>query len=329
MNHQGAKNGNRFCHNCGMPMVIKEKLSGEDKGKKFWVCTGFKECKTFERCTENERTRKITAGKRPRPVLPWKEKSEKEKIIQVCMMAITAAAITAAVFSTDLTYMVFGDTSKVTDPYFIPMVKTQTDQPTPEDPQQQPPPEQQNQPVMEHIPQQRVNNGEYYQYKDKNGVVSFTDNRTSIPAGAEAKNWNGTATGGKFEILQRGRETQVIVERDRVLVPVKIRSAGVERNLLLLLDTGATSLVVYQDAIPGLRMNNVKNSSARLANGSQVHQLAGNVDSVSVGAAIARDFEINVMQQVGEKDHQGLLGMSFLKNFHYTLDMNRKVIRWN
>lgn len=225
---------------------------------------------------------------------------------------------------------IFGDTSKVTDPYFIPMAKTPPDQPPPADPQQQTPPEQQNQPIMEHIPQQRVNNGDYYQYKDKNGVVSFTDNRASIPQGADAKNWNGTVTGGKFEVLKgRGRETQIVVDRDRVYVPVRIRSAGVERDLLLLLDTGATSLVVYQDSIPGLRLNNVKNSYATLANGSQVQQLAGNVDSVSVGPAIARDFEIRIMQQVGQKDHQGLLGMAFLKKFHYTLDMNRKVLRWN
>ena len=200
---------------------------------------------------------------------------------------------------------IFGDTSKVTDPYFIPMAKTTNEQPPAADPQQQTTPEQQNQPIMEYIPQQRVNNGEYYQYKDKNGIVSFTDNRTSIPAGAEAKNWNGSSTGGKFEVLKQGRETQVIVERDRVLVPVKIRSDDIEKDLLLLLDTGATSLVVYQDAIPGIRINNIKNSSATLANGSQVQQLAGNVDSVSVGPAIARDFEIRVMQQTGEKTHKG------------------------
>lgn len=272
------------------------------------------------------------AGRKTRRIeRPGEKETLQGRILSVGVM-ILAVGIFCWMLSQEEyspTKWIFGDTSKVTDPYFIPMAKTQTDKPPATDPQQQPPPEIQNKTIMEHIPQQRVNNGEYYQYKDKNGVVSFTDNRTSIPAGAEAKNWNGSYTGAKFEVLKQGRETQVIVGRDRVLVPVKIRSEGVERDLLLLLDTGATGLVVYQDAIPGLRMNNVKNSSAKLANGSQVHQLAGSVDSVSVGAAIARDFEINVMQQVGEKDHQGLLGMNFLKNFHYTLDMNRKVIRWN
>lgn len=225
---------------------------------------------------------------------------------------------------------VFGDTSKVKQPYFIPTSKTTTYQQTPtEDPQIKTPTEQ-RQAIMEHIPQQRANNGEYYQYKDKNGVVSFTDNQASIPADAEAKNWNGSHTNAKIEVLKgQGRETRVTVENDRVYVPVKIRSAGAERNLLLLMDTGATSLVVYQDAITGIKLSSVKNSSATLANGIQVHQLAGNVDSVSIGPAVARDFEIRVMQQTGQKDHQGLLGMSFLKNFHYTLDMNRKIIRWN
>jgi hypothetical protein len=36
----------KICPNCKKKMNIKEKLSGEDKGKKFWVCTGYPECKT-------------------------------------------------------------------------------------------------------------------------------------------------------------------------------------------------------------------------------------------------------------------------------------------
>lgn len=272
------------------------------------------------------------AGRKTRGIERTREKDTLPGRILSAAVLILAAGIFYSMVSQagyNPAKWIFGDTSKVTDPYFIPMAKTPNDQPPAADPQQQTTPENQIRPVMEHIPQQRMNNGEYYQYKDKNGVVSFTDNRTSIPAGAESKNWNGSPTGAKFEVLKQGRETQVIVERDRVLVPVKIRSAGIERELLLLLDTGATGVMIYQDVAPGIRLNNIRNGSATMANGSQVHQLAGNVDSVSVGPAIARDFEIRVMQQVGEKDHQGLLGMSFLKNFHYTLDMNRKIIRWN
>jgi len=41
-----AVSKSKFCPNCKKEMKIKEKLSGEDKGKKFWVCTGYPECKT-------------------------------------------------------------------------------------------------------------------------------------------------------------------------------------------------------------------------------------------------------------------------------------------
>lgn len=333
MNHQDANRGNRFCHNCGKPMVIKEKLSGEDKGKKFWVCTGFNECKTA--ILHEEQKKKpaaIKAGLKPKRIERPEEKSTTAgKILSAAIGVMLAGIIYSMITQIEYnpTSWIFGDTSKVTDPYFIPMAKPDTDQPPP--PDQQTTEQNQTQPkIMEHIPQQRVNNGEYYQYKEKNGVTSFTDNQKSIPQGAEAKNWNGSSTDGKFEVLKgQGRETPIIVERDQVYVPVKIRSAGIEKDLLLLLDTGATSLVIYQDAAPGIRLTNAKNSYATLANGSQVQQLAGNVDSVSVGPAIARNFEIRVMQQIGQKGHQGLLGMNFLKNYHYTLDMNQKVIRWN
>lgn len=335
MNHQDANKGNRFCHNCGKPMVIKEKLSGEDKGKKFWVCTGFNECKTATLHEENRiKPVVIKAGAKPKKLEKTDEKSSTAGTVLSAALGVMLAGIIYSMVTQieyNPTSWIFGDTSKVTDPYFIPMAKTAaTDPPT--GPTNQPKQENlnQQQPVMEHIPEKKISSGDFYQYRDKNGNIAFTDNRASIPREAEAKNWNGTSTGAKIEVLKgQGRETQVLVERDRVYVPVKIRSAGIEKELLLLLDTGATSLVIYQDSASGIRLNNVKNSSATLANGIQVHQLAGSVDYVSVGPAVARDFEIRVMQQVGQKDHQGLLGMNFLKNFHYTLDMNRKIIRWN
>lgn len=245
--------------------------------------------------------------------------------IMVLIVGIGSSILNSITF--DATKLVFGDINNVKNQHITPMAKVNTNQP----PQPDQPNENQPQPqIMEHIPEKKVNNGEYYQYRDKNGVISFTDNKSSIPPGAEAKNWNGLPTGEEFEIIKgKGRETPIIVEKDRVYVPVKIRSAGIERDLLLLLDTGATSVVIYQDEASGIRLNNIKNGSATLANGSQVQQLVGTVDLVSVGQAVARNFEIRIMQQIGQKDHQGLLGMNFLKNFHYTLDMNRKIIRWN
>ncbi|SKA25066.1 Aspartyl protease [Trichlorobacter thiogenes] len=271
------------------------------------------------------------AGKGPSRPPKITEGSSDTGYILITVVVMVVTGIMYVLFSKEgytPVRWVFGDTSRVSDPYFIPMAKPDTNQPPP--PNQEPIEQDQPRQIMEHIPQQQASAGDYYQYKDKNGNIAFTDNSASIPRGAEAKNWNGTSTGGKFEVLKgQGRETQIIAERDRVYVPVKIRSAGVERELLLILDTGATGVMIYQDAVQGIRLNNIRSGYATLANGSQVQQLAGTVDSVSVGTAVARDFEIRIMQQVGQKDHQGLLGMSFLKNFHYTLDMNRKVIRWN
>jgi len=193
--------------------------------------------------------------------------------------------------------------------------------------------EKQPQPVIEHIGEKpKLAPGSLYQYKDKDGIVSFTDNPASIPKGteAQARNWNGTLTGPKIEVKQGvSRETQIVVKDDQVFVPVKISSNGRENNLWLLLDTGATGITVYNNAVDGFYMANVRRGVSTLADGRRINNVTGTVESVSVGPAIVRNADITILPQAGSQNHQGLLGMRFLKNFHYTLDMGRQIIRWN
>lgn len=223
---------------------------------------------------------------------------------------------------------VFGNVKNQEEQYFIPMVKpsetytpangVKTEQKTPANTQ-----------VMEHIPERKPTSGEMYQYTDKDGVISFTDNAANVPKNVDvqARSWAGSR---KIEVRQgSGRETAIIAERDRVYVPVTIRSAGRSKEVLLLLDTGATSTTLYSQAAEGVSLANARHGRATLADGRVVENITGEVEAVEVGPAVARGMSVSIMQQTGQKDHQGLLGMNFLKNFHYTLDLNRKVIRWN
>lgn len=226
---------------------------------------------------------------------------------------------------------VFGNVQNPEKQHFIPMVKPETYAPAnvehirAETEQKTPEPAQ----VMEHIPERKPTSGEMYQYTDKDGVISFTDNPANVPKNVDvqARSWAGSR---KIEVRQgSGRETAIIAEKDRVYVPVTIRSAGRSKEVLLLLDTGATSTMLYNHAAEGVSLANARHGRATLADGRVVGNITGEVETVEVGPAVAQGMSISIMQQTGQKDHQGLLGMNFLKNFHYTLDLNRKVIRWN
>lgn len=266
-------------------------------------------------------------------------RKENEKIVgyivATCLVVIFGG-LTLPIFRQaefDPVKMVFGDISKVKDQHFIPMAQTPEQEAytaqKPEEVQRQVVVQPTPAPVMEHIPEKKPGPGEMYQYTDKNGVLSFTDNPASVPKNAEVqtRTWAGSR---KIEVRQgSARETAIIAERDRVYVPVTIRSAGRSKEVLLLLDTGATNTMIYSHAAEGLSLANARQGRATLADGRVVANVTGEVEAVEVGPAVARGINISIMSNVGDKDHQGLLGMNFLKNFHYTLDLNRKVIRWN
>lgn len=227
---------------------------------------------------------------------------------------------------------VFGKVKNPEEQHFIPMVKpeaySQAKQENIKESKKVEVEQKTTAPIIENIPEKRSYGG-MYQYTDKDGIISFTDNPANVPKNvdAQARSWAGSR---KIEVRQgSGRETAIIAERDRVYVPVTIRSAGRSKEVLLLLDTGATSTTLYSQAAAGVSLANARHGRATLADGRVVGNITGEVEAVEVGPAVARGISISIMQQSGQKDHQGLLGMNFLKNFHYTLDLNRKVIRWN
>ena len=133
----------------------------------------------------------------------------------------------------------------------------------------------------------------------------------------------------KHEDLSRPREIEVINKGQGMLLKVKL-NRKVEATLIL--DTGASMVLISRnvaDAL-GLKFGKLEpDTKMKLADGRQVEAVRVVLESVAVEGYEAHNVEAAV--PLGEAANidfaDGLLGMSFLRNFKFTVDQkNNKLL---
>jgi predicted aspartyl protease len=129
--------------------------------------------------------------------------------------------------------------------------------------------------------------------------------------------------------LQEMMQTRVIVEGNRILVPVTLVNNGIEVLVNLLLDTGASQIVLHRGVAGQLNIVALKKGLAQVAGGQNIYVETGKVDTFNVGPFNMPDATVLVINYEGPAvSYSGLLGMNFLKNVQYTIDYQNQVIRW-
>ncbi len=166
--------------------------------------------------------------------------------------------------------------------------------------------------------------GEFYQYEDENGNISFTDNPASIPK----KQKNRKRVRDDDEGAPDSAVMRVRIERNQVLVPVMIAYRGKEVRATFLLDTGANTCTISPALANRLNINpaDAGKSVARVVGGGVYVVGSTTLDYVMVGPNRKYNVTVSVIPPAGNSD--GLLGMNFLRELRYHIDFDSSTIRW-
>ncbi len=125
--------------------------------------------------------------------------------------------------------------------------------------------------------------------------------------------------------------TEVRVVSSQVLVPVILNNGGSDVPVQMLLDTGSSGTVIKSEVARrmGLDLDNAVTVKAMVVGGGTIEVKVVQLTRMTVGPHQVADPVIGVFEHFGRPvSFDGILGMDFLGEVDYQLDLDRKVITW-
>ena len=203
--------------------------------------------------------------------------------------------------------------------------------------------------------------GEFYRYVTEDGKTVYVDDIGKIPSEYRhdfrryGEKTDGLSPGEKAAVKERDRQreetlrkaeaeaerlrrdqaleekmqTQVTIRNNRVLVPVTLGYGMFETEAVLVLDTGASVTTLYSRAADRLYMRGIDKTTGRRADGERVVVGLATLDHIVVGPHREEKLRVGIVDPSGmHPEHDGLLGMDFLRGLIYEIDFDKQEIVW-
>jgi len=168
---------------------------------------------------------------------------------------------------------------------------------------------------------------ERIQAQEQEKLLRINQQLQEVQAAEEAEK-RRKAESAKKKLMET-MQTRVIVDGNRIMVPVTLVNNGVELDVNLVLDTGASQIVLHRDVADQLNIITLRKGLAQVASGQNIHVETGQVNSFKVGPFNMPKATVLIINHEGPApSYSGLLGMNFLKNVQYTIDYQNQLIHW-